>query len=196
MDREAWSAAVHGVAKSWTRLSDWTELNWRKVCWRNFIFFLLKTKLFYFWLLCLFATVVAFLVEYISHRLSHSSTWVYLLQGMWGPSRPEMELMSPAVVDAFLSTEPPTEAWDFMSWLCRWWKNCAHVKAHWPVHSTKVHLITGNYTSLCIQLLSCVRLFRTPWTVAHQPLLSMGFSRQQLEWVAISYSRQNWFQKD
>ena len=27
MDREAWSAAVHGVAKSWTWLSDWTELN-------------------------------------------------------------------------------------------------------------------------------------------------------------------------
>ena len=25
MDREAWSAAVHGVAKSWTRLSDWTD---------------------------------------------------------------------------------------------------------------------------------------------------------------------------
>ena len=28
MDTEAWRAAVHGVAKSWTRLSDWTELNW------------------------------------------------------------------------------------------------------------------------------------------------------------------------
>ena len=28
MDREAWHAAVHGVAKSWTQLSDWTELNW------------------------------------------------------------------------------------------------------------------------------------------------------------------------
>ena len=28
MDRESWHAAIHGVAKSWTRLSDWTELNW------------------------------------------------------------------------------------------------------------------------------------------------------------------------
>ena len=28
MDREAWRAAVPGVAKSWTQLSDWTELNW------------------------------------------------------------------------------------------------------------------------------------------------------------------------
>ena len=28
MDREAWRAVVHGIAKSWTRLSDWTELNW------------------------------------------------------------------------------------------------------------------------------------------------------------------------
>ena len=28
MDREAWRAVVHGVAKSWTWLSDWTELTW------------------------------------------------------------------------------------------------------------------------------------------------------------------------
>ena len=27
MDREAWRAAIHGVAKSRTRLSDWIELN-------------------------------------------------------------------------------------------------------------------------------------------------------------------------
>ena len=40
MDREAWSAAVHGVAKSWTRLSDQTELNWLepKISLRNNVY--------------------------------------------------------------------------------------------------------------------------------------------------------------
>ena len=31
MDREAWRAAIHWVAKSPTRLRDWTELNWTEV---------------------------------------------------------------------------------------------------------------------------------------------------------------------
>ena len=31
MDREAWHAAIHGVAKSRTRLSDWNELNWTEL---------------------------------------------------------------------------------------------------------------------------------------------------------------------
>ena len=30
IDREAWHSAIHGVAKSRTWLSDWTELNWRQ----------------------------------------------------------------------------------------------------------------------------------------------------------------------
>ena len=31
MDREAWHAAVQGVTKSWTWLSNWTELNWTEL---------------------------------------------------------------------------------------------------------------------------------------------------------------------
>ena len=33
MDREAWHAAIHGVAKSWTRLGDWTELKMPPAYW-------------------------------------------------------------------------------------------------------------------------------------------------------------------
>ena len=43
MDREAWRAVVHGVAKSQTQLSDWTELNRVHLCPHHFP---------YFWLWC------------------------------------------------------------------------------------------------------------------------------------------------
>ena len=38
MDREAWRAAVHGVTKSWTWLSDWTEPNWLFIFLEKWIF--------------------------------------------------------------------------------------------------------------------------------------------------------------
>ena len=31
IDRKAWFSVIHGVVKSWTQLSDWTELNWRNI---------------------------------------------------------------------------------------------------------------------------------------------------------------------
>ena len=38
MDREAWHAAIHGVTKSRTRLSDWTELNWKGHGWDSYLY--------------------------------------------------------------------------------------------------------------------------------------------------------------
>ena len=36
MDREAWHVAVHGVTRNWTRMSNWTELNWTVGLWRQY----------------------------------------------------------------------------------------------------------------------------------------------------------------
>ena len=43
MDREALNAAIHGVAKSWTRLRDWTELNY---CLKFFLTIICKSKIY------------------------------------------------------------------------------------------------------------------------------------------------------
>ena len=43
MDREAWCAVVHRVSKSWTRLNDWTELNWTLVINRDIKLFFITS---------------------------------------------------------------------------------------------------------------------------------------------------------
>ena len=48
MDREAWRAEVHGVAKSRTWLSDWTELNWwAQIPWSSFFQCWVLSQLFH-----------------------------------------------------------------------------------------------------------------------------------------------------
>ena len=47
VDREAWRAAIHGVTKSWTRLSNWTEpteLNWSNVQWYVYYIFFIHSS--------------------------------------------------------------------------------------------------------------------------------------------------------
>ena len=64
LDREAWHAAIHGVAKSRIRLSDWTELNWivskklsifSRISW-SFVCLLWRND----WFFCSFFDEVAF----------------------------------------------------------------------------------------------------------------------------------------
>ena len=70
----------------------------------------------------------------------------------------------------------------------------------WPRNWTRVSCIEGgfftswatreaHYTTMKwseVKLLSCVRLFETPWTVAHQAPPSMGFSRQE-HWSGLPF---------
>ena len=44
MNREAWRAVIHGVSKSQTRLSDWTELNWTELNWKRIFICLNNAK--------------------------------------------------------------------------------------------------------------------------------------------------------
>jgi len=66
MDREAWRGAIHGVAKSRTRLSDWTELNWILIYLQGFSpspYILVASKLMYTALNC-------FLIDDLYFQLS------------------------------------------------------------------------------------------------------------------------------
>ena len=53
------------------------------------------------------------------------------------------------------------------------WRNC------WRLYH--IYLVC-----MCTRSLSCVRLFETPWTIAHQVLLSMGFPRQE-SWSRLPF---------
>ena len=75
MDREAWHAAIHGVVKSRTRLSDWTELNWKifltkaediKKRWQEYTEELYKK---------IFTTQIITMVWSLSPRARHPGMW-------------------------------------------------------------------------------------------------------------------------
>ena len=158
-DREAWHAAVHGVAKSQTWLSDWTELYYNGTC---YIFLFNSSKFHFLWK----QVVIKY---YLSHRfvvheprhgmhlaksqISLTVAAAKLLQScptLWDPidgSPPGSPI--PGILQA------RTLEWVAISFSNAW---------KWKVK---------------VKLFSHVRLFATPWTAAHQAPLFMGFSRQE-----------------
>ena len=76
MDREAWLAAVHGVAKSRTRLSDWTEVKWNLILrvYKNFALVCFHSLLY----IC-FPIVIQIASLYVVHPLTQIYNY-YLMQ--------------------------------------------------------------------------------------------------------------------
>ena len=74
MDREAWHAAVHTLAKSWTRLSDWTELSY--LCWwysfHLWCLTLLSWFLFLQWRFMLAVSILTLFTYKVFGNISHS----------------------------------------------------------------------------------------------------------------------------
>ena len=65
------------------------------------------------------------------------------------------------------------------------WSSCPGIFFYLWKYKCRSHEVK----TLCACLLSCVRLFATPWTVAQQTPLSMGFPRQENWSVAMPSSR-------
>ena len=119
MDREAWRAAIHGLTNSWTRLSNWTELN--------------------------------FTPSLEEGMAAHSGILAWRIPWTKEPGGRE-------------SMGSPRASHD--------WSSLACTQAFYPF--------------VVVQSLSRVQLLVTPWTVAHQVPLFMGFSRQEY-WSGLSF---------
>ena len=136
MDREAWRAAVSRVAKSWTWLSNWTELNY--ICNQSASNCMKKWKC---WSLsCAWLFVTPWAVAHQASLFMEFSRQVYW-SGLPFPSRgkppnPGIKLQSPALQAYSLLSEPPGK----------------------PLHMTKIFFMqneTGNVRVLCEKIFAC-----------------------------------------
>ena len=148
MLREAWRAEVHGVAKSWTQLSNWTELNWT---------------------LSPFGSTpsaqslaphsISVICYYKSRLTQYGILFFLLLSKKKGAQLESCEL-------SFIWGKMRTAAREAASLIAL--RDCSKAAV------------------VKVKLLSRVRLFATPWTVAYQAPPSMGFSRQEC-WSGLPF---------
>ena len=109
-------------------------------------------------------------------------------------SNPGIEPRSPALAGGFLTAESTGKPTVSLVQLCLlsflWLISLSLWLFTLKFVLSDVNILSYSIFPLCVCVLSCVQIFATPWTVAHQGALSMEFFMPRiLEWVATSYSR-------
>ena len=137
------------------------------ILWREFHDLYQAFKKFYFVIGGKLLYSVA-LISSVQLRISHMCMYIYML------SHQTCEASYLSYHSLRVMTESETSRWHPYS--CRWFDLIQQLK--------EGQTFTGDQPPRCgkcewVKLLSRVPLFATPWTVAHQAPLSMGFSRQE-----------------
>ena len=184
MDREAWRAAIHGVTKSQTRLSDWTELNWgchNKVTQMDG----LKTELYCLTVLELRSWAPGFgrvgyfwgLSQKTCSMPLPDSPWCSLIyqNNLSSPPSSSHWIFSVCMLLLLLSHFSRVRLWDGSP-------TCSPVPGILQARTLEWVAISFSNAwkwKVKVKSLSRVRLLATPWTATYQAPLPMGFSRQE-----------------
>ena len=70
---------------------------------------------------------------------------------------------------------------------CVLWLQALDIPITWCSVNTWENRVSEYLQHVAVQLLSCVRLFETPWTAAHQPSLSIINSQSLLKFMSINW---------
>ena len=163
IDREAWHAAIHGVAKSQTWLSDWTERNW----WNIFLFL---------WFI------------FVHYSYMHIY-FLPMLCGLWillPP--PEVETVLPVLAAQVLTTEPPGNSICFFLIYC-----CSFISfLRWSLYfcsQSSLRLVSNPLSWAMLSHFSRVRLCVDPIDGSPPGSPFPGILQARtLEWVATAFS--------
>jgi len=151
MDREAWRAAVLGVAKSRRQLSDWTELNW------------ILSVAYYYWYIWFFLLQIFLYLNFHHSPHFHCFSPKFLLRSLAAAAK---SLQScPTLCDPRDGSPPGSTVPEILQARTLEWVAISFSNAwKWKVK---------------VKSLNRVWLLVTPWTTAYQTPLSIGFSRQE-----------------